>query len=282
MKKKIPELIGVIHLPALAGAPGAMGLHPAEALREAGRRAVDEARALAKAGFGGLILENFGDAPFYGESVPPETIASLAVIAAAVRESTSISIGINVLRNDAKAALAIAAVTGCDFIRVNVLAGISATDQGLIQGRAAELLRERERLGAEVAILADAGVKHARSLSSDDLAVEIEDLALRSGADGVIITGKTTGRFAERETLEAALAAKRRHRIAVWIGSGATAENIAEIRREGFGVIVGSDLRKAGRAGAALDLNRLRKFMQAGRKPAKKDRLSKGVKKRKK
>jgi membrane complex biogenesis BtpA family protein len=282
MKKKIPDLIGVIHLPALAGAPGAAGLHPADALREAGMRAVDEARALAKAGFGGVILENFGDAPFYGAHVPAETVASLAVIAAAVRESVSIPVGINVLRNDAKAALAIAAVTGCDFIRVNVLAGVSATDQGLIEGTAAELLRERERLGADVAILADAGVKHARSLSSDDLAVEIEDLALRSGADGVIITGKTTGRFADRETLEAALTAKRLHRISVWIGSGATSENIAEIRREGFGVIVGSDLRKGGRAGAPLDATRVRRFMLAGRKTPKKISSPKGVKKRKK
>jgi membrane complex biogenesis BtpA family protein len=270
MKTKLPSLIGVLHLPALAGAPGARRLHPAEALRMAGMRAVEEAKALAKAGFGGLILENFGDAPFYKTAVPPETIASLAVIAAAVRESVSIPLGVNVLRNDAKAALAIAAVTGCDFIRVNVLAGVSATDQGLIEGCAAELLRERDRLGAEIAIFADARVKHARSLSADDLSVEIEDLALRSGADGVIITGKTTGRAVERETLEAALLAKRLHRIPIWIGSGANSENIGELRAEGFGVIVGSDLRKGGRAGAPLDGNRMRLFISAARSSPKK------------
>jgi membrane complex biogenesis BtpA family protein len=279
MKTKLPSLIGVLHLPALAGAPGAGRLHPAEALRIAGMRAVEEAKALAKAGFGGLILENFGDAPFYRTSVPPETIASLAVIAAAVRESVSIPLGVNVLRNDAKAALAIAAVTGCDFIRVNVLAGVSATDQGLIEGSAAELLRERDRLGAQIAIFADARVKHARSLSSDDLAVEIEDLALRSGADGVIITGKTTGRAVDRETLDAALLAKRLHRIPIWIGSGATSENIGELRREGFGVIVGSDLRTSGRAGAPLDGNRIRKFIFAARTSAKKPKKSPARKK---
>jgi membrane complex biogenesis BtpA family protein len=273
MKTKLPTLIGVLHLPPLAGAPGARRFHPAEALRIAGMRAVEEAKALAKAGFDGLILENFGDAPFYKSGVPPETVASLSVIAAAVRESVSIPLGVNVLRNDAKAALAIAAVAGCDFIRVNVLAGVSATDQGLIEGCAAELLRERDRLGAEVAILADARVKHARSWSSDDLAVEIEDLALRSGADGVIITGKTTGRSVDRETLEAAMAAKRLHRIPIWIGSGANSENIGELRSEGFGVIVGSDLRKAGRAGAPLEANRVRKFILAAR--ASKKKLSK-------
>jgi membrane complex biogenesis BtpA family protein len=278
---KIPSLIGVVHLPPLAGAPGASSVHPADALRVAGERAVAEAKALEKAGFGGIILENFGDAPFYRTRVPAETISSLAVIAAAVRESVRVPIGINVLRNDGRAALAIAAVTGCDFIRVNVLAGVSATDQGVIEGEAAELLRERDRLGAAVGILADAGVKHARSLSSDDLAVEIEDLALRSGADGVIITGKTTGRFADEETLAAAVEAIRRHRIPVWIGSGATRENVGEIRARGLGIIVGSDLRKAGRAGAALDAARTRAFVAADRAASRTKRVPRKAKRAK-
>ncbi|HNH39334.1 MAG TPA: BtpA/SgcQ family protein, partial [Microthrixaceae bacterium] len=40
----------------------------------------------------------------------------------------ALPVGINVLRNDARAALAIAAVTGASFIRVNVLSGVAATD----------------------------------------------------------------------------------------------------------------------------------------------------------
>lgn len=262
-KSALPALIGVIHLPPLPGSPRASRWHPADALRAAGTRAIEEAKALEKAGFGAVILENFGDTPFYGRRVPPETVAALSVISAAVREAVRIPIGVNVLRNDAGAALSVAAVTGCDFIRVNVLAGVSATDQGLIEGEAATLLRERDRLGAEVGILADAGVKHARSLSSSDLAVEIEDLALRSGADGVIITGATTGRFAEESTLAAATEAKRKHGISIWIGSGATSKNIGEIRRREFGVIVGSDLRKGGRAGGPLDATRVKAFVKA-------------------
>ncbi len=264
-RKMISPLIGVIHLPPLPGAPGASNLHPTEALRRAGSVAIEEARLLSKAGFGALILENFGDSPFYGKSVPPETVASLAVIAAAVREVTSVPIGINVLRNDAKAALAIAAVTGCDFIRVNVLAGVSATDQGLIEGCAAELLRERSRLGAWIAILADADVKHARSLSMKDLATEIEDLALRAGADGVIITGPTTGRSPETETLDAALSMMKARGIPIWIGSGADSASAARLRKAGFGIIVGSSLRKGGKAGATLDANRIKKFIEAAK-----------------
>ncbi len=243
-----------------------MRFHPADALADAGQAALAEAIALTKAGFSALILENFGDVPFYKNTVPPETIASMAVIAAAVRETTGARIGINVLRNDARAALAIAAVTGCDFVRVNVLAGVSATDQGLVEGHAAEWIRERDRLGASIAILADADVKHARSLSMKNLATEIEDLGLRAGADGVIITGSTTGREPDVETLEAGIAAMKNLGISIWIGSGSTPENVGALRKAGFGVIVGSALRRGGRAGAPLDGARIRKFLEAAKR----------------
>ncbi len=274
---KLPTLIGVIHLPALPGAPGAALIHPVDALRAAALRAVAEAKALTQAGFEGIIIENFGDVPFYKSCVPPETIASLTFIAAAVRETVRVPIGINVLRNDARAALAIAAVTGCDFIRVNVLVGVSATDQGLIEGGSAELLRERDRLGANVSILADAQVKHARSLSSTDLGLEMEEIVLRAGADGVIITGSTTGREVSPETIQIAAQSMKKFRIPVWIGSGANSENVSALRAEGFGIIVGSDLRSRGKAGASLDPARMRAFIKAarsGKKRSKRTRKS--------
>lgn len=259
----LPRLIGVVHLAPLPGSPGAASLDPASALARAGLQAVEEARILEAAGFQGLILENFGDLPFYKDKVPPETIASLAVIAAAVREAVRIPIGINVLRNDASAALAIASVTGCDFIRVNVLTGVAATDQGLIEGQAAELLRERSRLGSEVAILADVHVKHAKPLSSDNLGHAIEDTLVRGLADGVIISGAGTGKVVEMSHLEEASRLARGRRTAFFVGSGATADLAPEFARLGAGVIVSSSLRRGGKAGQPLDSRRAREFAQA-------------------
>jgi hypothetical protein len=262
----IPRLIGVIHLPPLAGSPRSLaeGEDPSFALQKAGSLAVKEARLLSQAGFEGIILENFGDTPFYSSSVPPETVASLAVIAAAVRESVSIPIGINVLRNDGAAALGIAAVTGCDLIRVNVLTGVAATDQGIIEGQAAKLIRERQRLGStHIGILADVHVKHARSLSSDDIGIAVEEVALRSLADAVIVTGATTGRSVEMDSLRRASEIARAHDIPVLIGSGATRENLGSLLQYAQGIIVGSDLRQGGKAGAPLDLKRVREFVKA-------------------
>lgn len=267
---KLPSLVGVIHLPPLPGSPGAARFGAAEALARAGERAVAEAQALAKAGFEGLIIENFGDVPFFRDRVGPETVSAMAILAAAIKDSVRVPVGVNILRNAAHDALAVAAVSGADFIRVNVLSGIAATDQGLIETRAADLLRERERLGSPVAILGDVLVKHARMLSVEDVALAVEEVALRSGASGVIVTGATTGRAVDPVRLDKALKAARHCGVGLWIGSGATAQTVGELRKKGLGVIVGSDLRKGGQAGAPLDAKRMKAFMQAWRRGARK------------
>lgn len=259
----LPQLVGVIHLPALVGAPSSSGIAPTACLRDAGFRAIEEAKLLVKSGFEGIILENFGDAPFYSDQVPPETVASLSVIAAAVREFCRIPIGLNVLRNDARSALAIASVVGCDFIRVNVLTGVAATDQGLIQGRAEFLLRERARLNSSVAILSDIQVKHAVTLSSHDIAHSLEDTVSRGLADGVIVTGAGTGKVVDPAIFEKSCEVAKSLGVPLYVGSGAQISALPALRKQGAGVIVSSSLRKGGRAGAPLDAKKVRDFAKA-------------------
>ncbi len=273
-RARIPRLLGVIHLPPLPGSPGAAGMDPASAMQVAGQRAVREAQALSRAGFEGLILENFGDIPFTRGALPPEALATFAIIAAAVREATRVPVGLNFLRNDARSALATAAVTGCDFIRVNVLSGVAATDQGLIEGCAAELLRDRARLGRPVGILADVQVKHAVSLSTQDLGLALEECALRAGADGVIVTGPTTGRPVEPVDLARAAESARECGVPLWVGSGTTPGTISDLLFHADGVIVGSALRRGGKAGAPLEDRRVREIVRAFRSARRRSRSS--------
>jgi membrane complex biogenesis BtpA family protein len=265
---ELPRLIGVVHLPPLGGSPQTRGLTPRQALAFAGEWAVQEVRAMTRAGFEGVIIENLGDAPFYKDRVPAETVASMSVIAAACQEVTSLPIGVNLLRNDGGSALAVAAVTGSAFIRVNVISGVVATDQGLIEGNAAHLVRERARLGVEreVGIFADVLVKHARTLSSDDLEIALEDTALRGGADAVILTGASTGRAADPALLERAHAIATHHGIATYVGSGASLKNLEFLSQTVSGVIVGSALREGGKAGEPLHLRQMKAFVAEFRK----------------
>jgi len=230
-----PWLIGVIHLPALPGAPEAT-----LPVTRIASDAVEDARRLADAGFTAVLLENFHDRPFRATRVDPETVAAMAVITAEVSRVVEIPVGVNVLRNDAMSALGIAVAAGACFLRVNVLAGATVTDQGLIQGDADRLLRRRAALGADVAILADVDVKHATSLDTRPITTRARELTGRAGADAVLVTGEATGAPPDTDTLaavhEAVLPAP------VLAASGTTPDNIAALLGCCSGAIVGTSL----------------------------------------
>jgi membrane complex biogenesis BtpA family protein len=217
-------LIGVLHLLPLPGAPSrSLGIEAVSA------RACADARALLEGGATAAILENLGDAPFTGGSVDAYTIAAMTCVAVAVRQAVpALPLGINVLRNDARAALSIAAAVGAAFIRVNVHTGAMVTDQGLVTGDARGTLLERNRLGASVSIAADVLVKHAVPLGNPTLIQSARDALHRGRADALIITGPGTGLPVAVADLEAVREALPN--ASLWSGSGTTPE-LAETMR---------------------------------------------------
>jgi membrane complex biogenesis BtpA family protein len=244
-------LIGVIHLGPLPGSPGWAG--DLAALEAA---ALADALAYLRGGADGLIVENFGDVPFWRGAVPPETVAAMTRLATSVVAASPCPVGINVLRNDALAALAIAQASGARFLRVNVLSGAVVTDQGVIEGEAAALLRRRRLLGAEsIRILADVLVKHGAPLAPLPMGEAVADVLQRGGADGVIVSGAATGRPTARADLEQASVAAAG--APVLIGSGATPEGMAELAALCHGVIAATALKRGGRIAAPVDPDRV-------------------------
>ncbi len=228
-------LVGMVHLDALPGSPGFEGdLDAVCAHAEA------DARALVEAGFEALMVENFHDAPFYKDHLPPETVAALTRCALAVGAAApGLPLGINALRNDGLAALGIAAAVGARFIRVNVLCGAMVTDQGIIEGCAAALQRMRMVVGREVAVWADVAVKHASPLAALDPVQAARDLVYRGRADALIVSGTGTGQPTSPDQVRAVRAAVPG--VAVLVGSGTTAANLASL--EADAVIVGTALK---------------------------------------
>jgi membrane complex biogenesis BtpA family protein len=251
-------VIGVVHLLPLPGSPRYDGR-----LSAVVARAVRDARAYARGDADALVVENYGDAPFFKDALPPETVASLALCAAAVREAVPLPVGVNALRNDARAALGIAAALDLAFLRVNVHAGVCATDQGLLEGRAAETLRARRALGTKALILADAHVKHGRPLFAGSVADAARDLVTRGGADGVIVSGAATGAPTDLADLRAVREALPRGYVLA--GSGVRAETVAEVLEFADAVIVGTALKRGGRTQAPVDVARVRRFVRAAR-----------------
>jgi hypothetical protein len=242
--------VGVIHLPALPGAPRWGG-----AFESVLARAVGDARAYERGGADAVVLENFNDVPFTRGAVPPETVAAMAVAGRAVRDAVRLPLGFNVLRNDAHAGLALCAACGGSFIRVNVLSGAMVTDQGVIEGRAFEVLRLRRTLCPQTRILADVHVKHALPLAPIPLEIAARDTLERGLADALIVSGTGTGVATDLKDVERVRKACPRARI--FIGSGIMAETVADYLRWADGVIVGSSLKRKGRLAQPVDERRV-------------------------
>jgi len=253
-----PILIGVVHLPPLPGS--ARSELSIDAIIE---RSVADAAILEQTGFSAVIVENFGDAPFTSGPLPPASLACMAVAARQVRSAVAIPVGVNALRNDALAALGVAAAAGASFIRVNVHVGVAATDQGFIEGRAHETLAYRARLGAEVAILADVFVKHARPLHETDIAQAARDTAYRGLADGLIVTGPATGRPPDMDDVRSVREAVPDRLLLA--GSGVTAATVATVLQSCDGVIVGTAVKRGAEPSAPVDPQRAAEFVAAGR-----------------
>lgn len=254
-------VIGMVHCWPMPGAPGYRGY----GMRDIIRHAQSEAEALIAGGCDGIIVENMWDIPFRaGSHIPPESIAAHAVVAAAVRDVCPLPMGINLVHNGGVALLAIAIAARAEFIRVCMFTGAGVWDAGSFdEGCAADLLRRRSELHAEsIKILADVDKKHSVRFPGIDLATHIEWTRF-FGADALIVSGRMTGDAPDLGKVREAKALAGDRPII--IGSGADASNIGAFMSVADGVIVGSSIKGGGAIAEPVDVERVKRFVDAAR-----------------
>jgi uncharacterized protein len=251
-------LIGVVHLKPLPGSPRWGG-----SLNAVIDFAVADARAYERGGAHAVFIENFGDVPFTKTNVGPETIAAMTAAGCSVSAAVKVPIGFNVLRNDARAALALCAACEGDFIRVNVHTGAMLTDQGLIEGDAYHTVRYRDRIRPGAQIFADVHVKHAVPLGDWTLEDSAHDTVERGLADALIVSGVGTGQAADIEDVERVRRACPKTKLV--LGSGVNAANVKNYLRFADGVIVGSSLKRDGKLANPVDAKRVAALLKAMR-----------------
>ena len=248
-------LIGVVHLLPLPGSPRWNGN-----LKSVLNRAKMEAGILQDGGAHGIIVENFGDSPFRTGRVEPETVAAMTLAVEHVRASVSLPVGINMLRNDAISALAVAAATGAEFIRVNVHYGVMATDEGIVEGEAHETTRRRRYLNSDVKIMADVLVKHAAPMGQTDIGLVAQETTRRALADGLIVSGPATGQ--PTNSFDVSAVRRAVPDGFVLVGSGISESNVQRIIEHADGAIVGTSLKKEGVVTKPLDPGRVRRLAE--------------------
>ena len=250
-------VIAMIHLGALPGTP-ANGL----SLAQIEKHALHEASQLRDAGVHGLMLENMHDTPYLRGRVGPEIVAAMAIIARAVKSASKLPCGVQVLAGANLEAMAVAHAAGLDFIRAEGFAFAHVADEGIIQSSAAELLRYRRSLGADsIQVWADVKKKHSsHAITADvDIGETAHAIEFMRG-DAVIVTGSVTGDAPQRSDV---LAAKKKTRLPVLLGSGVTATNLKSYFTAADGFIVGTEFKQGGHWSRAVDVRRVEQFMTA-------------------
>lgn len=254
-------VIGMIHLQALPGTPGSR-----LSVARIAQRAAEEARLLAECGFDALMIENMHDRPYINAPHAPEVVASMTAAGLAVRAAAPrLPLGVQVLSLGAREALAVALAVGGSFVRVENFVFAHVADEGLMPTAVAgDLLRYRRAIDAGgIAVLADVQKKHASHALSADLGLdEWARGAAFFGADGVVVTGRSTG---EPPSVEDVITCAGASPLPVVVGSGVDPDNVREYFQHAAAVIVGSWYKRGGVWSGDPDPARCRALIGAAR-----------------
>lgn len=247
-------IMGMIHLPPLPGAPNYGGN-----MNDVIEHALIDAETLAKNGVNSMIIENLGDYPYYPETTECETVAAMTRVALEIRKRYDMPLGINILRNSWRAAIAVASLAECQYIRLNILTDAYVTDQGIITGAAHLAARYRKAIGADnIKFFADIYSKHGGPIVRRDLAIVAGEMAHRAMADAIIISEGDSSIAPPLEKIE-----KVRNAVPntpIFLGSGMTLATV-DVLRHADGTVFGYGTKPSGDMNDPVDGPTVRAFV---------------------
>lgn len=256
--EKPKPLIAMIHTGPCPGVPGFM------CMESAVERAAAETEVYLRAGVDGILIENMHDFPAVHENeMGPEVAAYMTRVAYAVkRRARYTPVGLHVLFQGNKTALAVAQAAGCDFVRVEGWTHAHISDKGIAEASAGEVIRYRHHIGASrLPIFADLKKKHASHSWTADLSIaDIARGMTMHQADAVVVSGPHTGIGPELDDLQAV---RKATDLPLLVGSGTTREAIGELYPLVDGFIIGSALKENGAWDAPVCERRVEKMVAA-------------------
>ncbi|MGA2763370.1 MAG: BtpA/SgcQ family protein [Spirochaetia bacterium] len=257
-------IIGMVHLKPLPGSP----LYDRKGgMEKIAELALRDADALIAGGVDGIQIENQWDRPFSRErDMGPETVASVTHVATLLRQRTDVPLGVCIHLNAVVSAIAVAAVTGCQWVRAFEIANAYVSNAGIIEAAGPQAIRYRTTLDAQdrVRVFADFHVKHGSHQMTADRAIteQLEDVQI-AGADAAIVTGLKTGVAPSARSLKELRGVVS---IPLILGSGLTLENADELLPLVDGAIAGTYFKEKGVLENPVDSDRVRRFMDRVKK----------------
>ena len=246
-------LIGMIALPPLPGYPSFTSV---DALVEA---ALADLTALESGGVDGVLVENDFDQP-HTLAGGAEIVAAMTRVTSEVVRRASVPVGIEVLLNDWRSSLAVAAASGARFIRLDFFVDRVRSTLGIIEPEPAAIVAYRRLIRAEhVQMFADLQVKYSAMADGPKPIAQSAREAGEAGADAVIVTGSETGVGPAVEDLRHARAGG----VPVLIGSGLSPGNAVQLAPQADGYIVGTSMRSGRTAADRVVPDRVRAMKTA-------------------
>lgn len=234
-------IIGMVHFPALPGAPLYDRAGGMAAIRAWVQRDLAELQA---GGIHAVMFCNENDRP-YRLDADMASVAAMAEIIGGLKSELAVPFGVNVLW-DPVATLALAAATGAAFCR-EIFTGAFAGDFGLWVRSAGDAFRYRKQLDAEnVRLLFNINAEFAQQLAPRPIAEVAKSVAFSSSPDAILISGPITSQPANASALADVAAAVATTGIPVLVNTGFKASNAAELLQYADGAIVGSSLKTGG------------------------------------
>lgn len=221
----------------------------------------NEARIIKESGFDGVIIQNMNDMPIKQFS-DFRTVAFMTRITYEIRKIYP-DLLIGVLINwDGVASLAVAEAAQADFIRVEHLyTGASVTSAGILQAQCVDIIELKMRLGSNIPIFADVYEVHGMPIARKPYDKAAWELVNEAFADGIFTSGKNV-----QESIDIVRQIKRSiPDVPVFLGGGATGDNISELIKYYDGVSVATWI-KDGNMSNIINTEKARIFVDKIRK----------------
>jgi hypothetical protein len=248
-------IIAMCHLGSLPGDPYYNKSGGFKQIIEWARK---DLHALQNGGVDAVMFSNEFSMP-YLTKVGTVTVACMARIIGELMSEIRVPFGANVLW-DPTASLDLAAATGAKFVR-EIFSGVYASDFGLWNPNAGEIVRHQHAIGAEnVKLLFNIVPEAAKYLADRDIVEIAKSTVFNHRPDALCVSGLTAGSQTDASIL-------RRVKDVVpetpiFANTGVRAENVEEQLSVADGAVVGTTFKYDGKFENHVDEARVRTFME--------------------
>jgi membrane complex biogenesis BtpA family protein len=248
-------VIGMCHMRAMPGDPQ---YAPDKGLEWVYEQARVDMLALQEGGVDGILFSNEFSLP-YLTKVEMITAVCMAAIIGELKQEIKIPYGVNVLW-DPRASIDVAMATGAQFVR-EIFTGVYASDFGLWNTNAGEVIRHRHAIGAgHVRLLFNIVPESAVYLGSRQIAEIARSTVFNNNPDALCVSGLIAGAETSAQTLK--LVKEAVPGTPVFANTGVRIDNVKEQLEIADGAVIGTAFKEEGFTWNPIDIGRVKELMK--------------------